>query len=190
MRLLYDDLFYAMWSAWLLYWIVSARNVKAPLRRESVLSRWAHLGPLILCAYLLLGGVPMWPALTSPLLARTAQTFWIAATVTAAGLLFTVWARCHIGSNWSADVTIKSGHELITTGPYALVRHPIYTGLLMAFAGSAFAVAELRGALAFAIAFLALWRKLKLEERYLREQFGSAYRTYAQRVAAIVPFLF
>lgn len=65
------------------------------------------------------------------------RAFWSGAVLTAAGLLFTVWARQHIGRNWSAIVTIKQEHELPTTGPYALVRHPIYTGLLLALAGSA-----------------------------------------------------
>ena len=109
---------------------------------------------------------------------------------TAAGLLFTVWARIHIGRNWSGTVTIKEGHELITSGPYAIVRHPIYAGLLLAFVGSGLARGEWRGVLAVVIAFLALWRKLRLEERWMREQFGPAYQAYSQRVAALIPFLF
>jgi protein-S-isoprenylcysteine O-methyltransferase Ste14 len=95
----------------------------------------------------------------------------------------------HIGTNWSGTVTIKQGHELVTTGPYALVRHPIYTGLLLALAGSALARGEWRGALAVLIALLALWRKLRLEEHWMREQFGEAYRAYSRRVAALVPFI-
>ena len=95
----------------------------------------------------------------------------------------------HIGRNWSGTVTFKEGHELVTTGPYALVRHPIYTGLLLAFIGSAVGRGEWRGVLAVFIAFLALWRKLRLEERWMREQFGDAYDAYARRVAALVPYL-
>jgi protein-S-isoprenylcysteine O-methyltransferase Ste14 len=189
MQPIYIYLFPAMWLAWGLYWIASARDVKTPVRRESTLSRWAHFGPLLLCGFLLSDGGRMWPPLARPFLVQTEASFWIAAAVTAAGLLFAIWARRHIGRNWSGSVTIKSDHELITTGPYRFARHPIYTGLLIAFAGSALAVAEARGLLAFAIAFLSLWRKLKLEERYLREQFGQAYVAYSQRVAALVPFL-
>jgi protein-S-isoprenylcysteine O-methyltransferase Ste14 len=95
----------------------------------------------------------------------------------------------HLGRNWSGAVTIKDGHELVTSGPYALVRHPIYTGLLLAFLGSAVALGDWRGALAFALAAGALWRKLRLEERWMREQFGDAYQAYSQRVAALVPFV-
>jgi protein-S-isoprenylcysteine O-methyltransferase Ste14 len=113
--------------------------------------------------------------------------FWVGAALTAAGLLFTVWARVHLGTNWSGTVTLKRGHELITSGPYAFVRHPIYTGLLLAFLGSALARDEWRGVLALALVALALWRKLRNEERWMREQFGDAYSAYSKRVAALVP---
>ena len=106
---------------------------------------------------------------------------------TAACLL--VWARLHIGKNWSSDVTVKVDHELITTGPYALVRHPIYTGLLIGFLGSAVARGELRGILAFALVVIALWFKLRLEETWMREHFGVAYEGYSQRVKALVPYI-
>lgn len=182
-------LFVVMWSAWGVYWLISARGIKVTVRRESRLSRWAHFGPLILCAWLLSNSGDRWPPLNAPFIVRSRTTFWIAAASTAAGLLFTVWARSHLGRNWSGSVTIKADHELITSGPYRLARHPIYTGLLTAFAGSALAVGEVRGLLAFAIACAALWRKLRLEERFMREQFGTAYADYSQRVAAIVPFL-
>jgi protein-S-isoprenylcysteine O-methyltransferase Ste14 len=86
--------------------------------------------------------------------------------------LFTVWARVHLGMNWSGTVTVTEGHELITSGPYAVVRHPIYTGLLLAFGGSALARAALRGILAVALAFWSLWRKLRIEKTWMREQFG------------------
>jgi protein-S-isoprenylcysteine O-methyltransferase Ste14 len=77
----------------------------------------------------------------------------------------------------------------VTSGPYRFVRHPIYTGLLLAFIGSALARGDWRGVLAVAIAFAALWRKLRIEERWMREEFGAAYEEYARRVAALVPFV-
>ncbi len=189
MSLIYDYLFLTMWIAWGLYWIVSARGVKTPMRSESTMSRWAHYGPLILAGWLLSDGGRIWWPLRTPFMSRSDTSFWIAAAVTATGLLFSIWARQHLGRNWSGRVTIKADHELITTGPYRVTRHPIYTGLLIAFAGSALAVAEMRGVIAFVIAFAALWRKLKLEERYMREQFGQAYIDYQRQVAAIVPIL-
>jgi protein-S-isoprenylcysteine O-methyltransferase Ste14 len=86
-------------------------------------------------------------------------------------------------------VTLKLDHELIVTGPYGLVRHPIYTGLLLGYFGSALAVGEWRGVLAVVIVGLALWRKLKVEERGMRQLFGDAYRRYEDRVSALIPYV-
>jgi protein-S-isoprenylcysteine O-methyltransferase Ste14 len=184
-----SHLFVAMWIGWGLYWLLSAHGVKRPIRRESRLSRWTHYGPLILAGWLLTVSTRIWPPLLVPFMHRTPTSFWIAVATTAAGLLFTVWARVHLGRNWSGSVTIKADHELITSGPYRIARHPIYTGLLIAFAGNALVAADMRGLLAFIMVFAALWRKLKLEERFMREQFGQAYVDYSKGVAAIVPFL-
>jgi protein-S-isoprenylcysteine O-methyltransferase Ste14 len=129
------------------------------------------------------------PVLGERFLPMAAWPFWVGAAVTAAGLLFAVWARRHIGRNWSGIVTLKKDHELVTSGPYALVRHPIYTGLVLAFAGSAVARAEWRGVLAVVIVLWALWRKLRVEERWMREQFGDAYEAYRRRVSALIPFV-
>ncbi|HXC97510.1 MAG TPA: isoprenylcysteine carboxylmethyltransferase family protein [Edaphobacter sp.] len=80
-----------------------------------------------------------------PTLAICPYVLLTGAVVTVVGLLFAVWARRHLGSNWSQAVTVKQGHELITTGPYALVRHPIYTGILTGFLGTAIALSQVRG---------------------------------------------
>jgi protein-S-isoprenylcysteine O-methyltransferase Ste14 len=95
-----------------------------------------------------------------------------------------------LGSNWSQAVTIKHGHELITTGSYALVRLPIYSGLLLGFIGTAVALGEWRGLLAVALVFIVLWRKLRLEEEWLQTQFGQPYAAYARWVAALLPYIF
>jgi len=87
----------------------------------------------------------------------------------------------------SQAVTLKEGHELITSGPYALVRHPIYMGLLLTVLGCAIARGEWRGLVAFAIVFGELWHKLSLEEKWMREQFGESYTAYSQRVSTLVP---
>jgi len=106
------------------------------------------------------------------------------------GLGFAVWAREHLGTNWSRSVTIKQGHELITTGPYAVVRHPIYTGILAGFLGTAIALSQMRGFIAFVLIFFALWLKLRMEEQWMRSQFGETYTTYSRHTAALVPYLF
>jgi protein-S-isoprenylcysteine O-methyltransferase Ste14 len=184
---LYRYLFPALWLSWAVYWWISSRSVKVTVRRESVLSRLSHIGPLVLAGLLLsIPNLPL-PVLAEHIFPPTTWAFHVAAGVTAAGLLFTVWARRYLGTNWSGTVTIKEGHELITGGPYALVRHPIYTGLLLALLGSAVAVGEWRALLAVGLAFLALWRKLRLEERWMHERFGAAYQAYCRRVPALIP---
>jgi protein-S-isoprenylcysteine O-methyltransferase Ste14 len=188
----YNILFTMLWVAWVTYWWALSRSVKVNVRRESVYSRRSYLVALLLAIVLLsvpdlpiafLGGRFL-PAATGPL--------WngIGAVLVVVGLLFTVWAREHLGRNWSDVVTIKVDHELVTSGPYRVVRHPIYTGLLVAFLGQALARGEWRGLLAVALALWAFWRKSQVEERLMREQFGTAYEEYSQRVAALVPLIF
>jgi len=189
MPLAYKYRFPAMWLGYVAYWWAISRDVKITERRESVPSRLARL-VLLACAVTLLWlpCVPI-PLLGKRFLPRSAVWFWSGSAVTAGGLLFAVWARRHLGRNWSQAVTIKEGHELITSGPYALVRHPIYTGLLLALVGSAVARGEWCGLLAVALVFGALWRKLRLEERWMRAKFGESYEAYSRQVAALVPYV-
>jgi protein-S-isoprenylcysteine O-methyltransferase Ste14 len=95
----------------------------------------------------------------------------------------------HLGGNWSATVTVKESHALVRTGPYRFVRHPIYTGLLVALIGAAVARGDVQGFVADAIAFAAFWRKLRIEERWMQETFGDAYARYRVEVAALIPFV-
>jgi protein-S-isoprenylcysteine O-methyltransferase Ste14 len=189
MSLLYSYLFPAMWVSYSAYWWAMSRDVKETERQEPAPSRITRL-VLIICAFALLWlpSIPL-PLLNERFFPLSVWCFWSGAAITAAGLLFSVWARLHLGKNWSQAVTLKEDHELITTGPYALVRHPIYTGLLLGFIGCAVARGEWRGLVAVALVFVALWRKLRLEEKWMRVQFGASYETYSRRVAALVPYI-
>ena len=179
------------WLLFLFYWLWSARRVKSSARGESAPARFfKYWLPIIVNLAL------MWPT-------RWYQGTWLgvrfvpltpwlptlALALAAAGLLFACWARSILGSNWSAVVQVKQDHELIESGPYRYVRHPIYTGLLLALAGTALLLGEWRAVLGFVIMFVSFWRKLRLEEAWLREYFGPAYGQYMQRVKAIVPGL-
>jgi protein-S-isoprenylcysteine O-methyltransferase Ste14 len=189
MRFIYEHLFIALWLVWGVYWLIAARNVKQATRMESPLSRAGHVVPLVIAALLLWWPWHVHDLLFAKLLPRETWMFWAGAAITAAGLLFTVWARVHLAGNWSGVVTLKQDHELITSGPYRLVRHPVYTGLLLAFVGTGVAQEEWRSVLAVAIVAAALWRKLRLEEKWLGEQFGETYTRYRQRVKALIPFV-
>lgn len=184
----YRFLFPALWLGWAAYWWLSSRAVKATVRREPMGSRLLHLLPLMLALVLLWVPTVPGPVLDIRLYRWAPWEFWVAAIVTATGLGFAVWARLHIGRNWSGTVTLKENHELVVAGPYAIVRHPIYTGLLLAITGTALARGDWRGVLALVVAWLALWRKLQLEETWMLERFGEQYAAYRRCVPALLPF--
>jgi len=124
------------WLAWALYWAISAASTKTTQRREPLGSRLAHIGPLVVGAILLGWREVPWPWLAQRLWPRAALPYFAGLLLVYAGLAFAVWARVHLGRNWSGSVTVKQHHELIRSGPYARVRHPIYTGLLTAVLGT------------------------------------------------------
>lgn len=103
------------------------------------------------------------------------------------GLGFAVWARFVLGRNWSGIVTVKEDHTLITRGPYGWVRHPIYTGILLALLGTAFTLGTILNLIEVPVVGLALWLKLRTEERFMLETFGEQYTAYGRRVKALIP---
>ena len=115
----------AIWISWLVYWMVAALGAKATLRSETPAERAYHVAPLLICA-VLLGARRILPAwLDQRFLPDDALADWIGAGFVACGLAFAVWARRHLGGNWSGVVVLKADHTLIRSGPYRLVRHPI-----------------------------------------------------------------
>ena len=179
-----------LWIAWLVYWISSAANVKKAIRRESNWWRASYIIPIVIASILLsIPPVAGGGFLFSNLL-PIGVAYWPGVLLIAAGLGFSVWARQHLGRNWSGTVQVKQDHQLVRDGPYRFVRHPIYTGVLTALLGTALVNNHWGGILAVVIAFGSFWRKLTLEERFMAETFGSAYEEYRRKTAALIPFLF
>ncbi len=187
MRLIYHNLFTVLWIAFFVYWQIMAIRVKPTQRLEPIASRVLRV-LMFGAAIALLSFPPPGAWLRLRLWPQGAVPFWAGFAITFGGLLVCVWARVHLGRNWSRSVTIKRDHELIVTGPYAMVRHPIYTGILTGFLGTSLAVGEARALLAFILVAIALWIKLRLEEKWMRAQFGAKYEAYSNRVAAVVPW--
>ena len=186
----YESFFPVVWIVFLVYWRIKAARTKTTQRVESPASGILRLFALLIVIILLsTTRIPL-PWLYRQLWPSGLWSFWIGAAVTVAGLLFAVWARRHLASNWSSSVTIKQGHELITTGPYAVVRHPIYTGILTGFLGTAIALSQVRGFIGLVVVFVMFWAKLRKEEEWMRSQFGETYATYVRQTAALVPYLF
>lgn len=177
------------WAVWLAYWMKASSWAKQTVKREDRLSRTIQSIPLIVgCALVALPDriVGAW---SFPNAHFDLQQC-IGITIIVAGLSFSVWGRHHLGPNWSVSVTLKADHELVRSGPYALVRHPIYSGCLFAIAGAAIVTEQWRGVLGFVLIFASLAYKVRVEEQWLSEYFGEPYRTYRHEVRALVPWLY
>ena len=179
-----------LWVALWLIWLVSGLTAKRTVQRQSFSSRLMQNTPVIV-AFTLLFAHDLWPHWLRRRLFLDSDTtpMWIGLALTVAGLGFALWARFHIGNNWSGTVTLKEQHELIQNGPYAIVRHPIYTGLLLAFLGTAIVHGDVRGFVGFPLVVLGWGLKMRTEESFMVQQFGDAYLDYKRRVKALVPFV-
>jgi protein-S-isoprenylcysteine O-methyltransferase Ste14 len=184
----YRHLIAWLWCAWALYWALTALSSKTTVRRESLVSRIGYVAALLVGAVLIFGRDLPWSWLGARLWPRSFGAYWCGVALLAAGLAFSVWARVHLGRNWSGSVTVKEGHELIRSGPYALVRHPIYTGLITAVAGTAITYGTVRALLGLVIITASFLRKLAAEERFMRETFPGEYERYRASVPALIPF--
>jgi protein-S-isoprenylcysteine O-methyltransferase Ste14 len=175
------------WIVFAIYWTVSAFKLKAVKQRESGSQRLQHLLPLAVAYILLLTTGRDFGWLSKRFVPNVPALSVFAVALTAAGVAFAIWARWHLGSNWSGAVTLKADHELIRTGPYRTIRHPIYTGMLLAVIGTALALGELRGILSFLIILAAFYRKARREERFLKQEFGEKFAAHVQSTGMFLP---
>jgi protein-S-isoprenylcysteine O-methyltransferase Ste14 len=185
----YSAPFAVLWLSWLAYWYLAARNVKATRRHEGAATFLLNRAFVVIgVLFLVVRRQPLhW--LAERFAPPTLPIYVLGLLMVAAGLAFAVWARVYLGRNWSATVTVKQDHELIRTGPYRFVRHPIYSGILLALLGTALAIGEWRGLAAFAFFTIGFIFKLKTEERFMSETFGDQYVRYRAQVPALVPFV-
>lgn len=188
-HLLLIELIPLLWMAWVLYWYLGAGTLKPVARRESGWQRASHFGPIWIAVLLFVLPDHRLGILVTRLWPGTWTGYFIGVALVVLGLGFSVLARLHLGANWSAEVTLKQDHSLVRSGPYRWLRHPIYTGLLVAFAGSAVALDQWRGVLALLIMLTALVFKLRREERWMTAQFGAEYVDYRRASWALVPFV-
>jgi protein-S-isoprenylcysteine O-methyltransferase Ste14 len=179
----------AMWLGCGLYWVIAGRRAKATRWHENWFSRALDAGLLLVATILMLAGHRLPSLLCARFLPPGPAMPALGAALTALGLSFTIWARVHLGRNWSGTVTLKDDHALIRTGPYRQVRHPIYSGALLALAETVLAVGEWRGVVALALVFLAFLRRVRVEEKQLRAIFPD-YDQYRRETAALVPFIY
>jgi protein-S-isoprenylcysteine O-methyltransferase Ste14 len=176
----------ALWILFYSFWLLSAIGVK-----KTVLATpwWKGLGIRVLLALAVVVGTRV-PHLRHSFFRHPtglASNF-AGMVLCTAGLSLAVWARINLGRNWGTPMSLKQGHELVTTGPYCFVRHPIYTGILVAVVGTAF-VAGMFWLLIFLIICPFFVYSARTEERFMMQTFPDAYPEYKKRTSALVPFL-
>lgn len=183
-----------IWVAVGAVWLAAALRYKKVARREALASRLLHLLILVVALALLfpdlafVGKLPAGP-LDRRFVPDSPAVAWAGVVLAAAGCAFAIWARMLLGGNWSGSVTVKQDHQLMRKGPYAIVRHPIYSGFLLGLAGTALALGEWRGILGLLLAFVAWFTKSRAEETFMTVQFGAAYGEYQRHVKALIPFV-
>ena len=187
----YQYYFYAIWLLVVAFWVARARDVKVTARRQARLPRVVNLTLICGAAALLAGPFVSVAWLTDRVIPVTLWKEYCAAGagLTTLGALLMIWARIHLGRNWSSVAAVKVDHELVTDGPYRWMRHPIYSGLLLAFIGTALAIGQWRGVLAVALVLVAFLQRIVIEDEFMREEFGAVYESYAQHVRALVPWV-
>jgi protein-S-isoprenylcysteine O-methyltransferase Ste14 len=183
------DIIPTCWILFSVIWLLSAASTKRSIYRESGARRLRYWILLVLAFLLLTKRYRLPYPFNVRIFSATEAVEWMAGILCIAGLAFCVWARATLGRNWSGTITLKEGHELIERGPYRLVRHPIYTGLLAMFLATAIVFGHLGGFVAVMLAFASFWIKLSEEEKLMLQQFPDQYRSYQQRVKRIIPFV-
>jgi protein-S-isoprenylcysteine O-methyltransferase Ste14 len=184
-----STIFALIWIGWVVSWIVAAFWSNRAEKRLVTWETWRY-GTIIVVGALLLSHV-------TPRLLHETRLWHVGydgayalAALTLAGIIFAWWARIHLGRLWSGAITRKEDHRVVDSGPYALVRHPIYTGLIVALFATAAAQATVTSFLGAGLIAFGLWLKAGMEERFLVAELGTdAYGAYRRRVPMLVPFV-
>jgi protein-S-isoprenylcysteine O-methyltransferase Ste14 len=177
----------ALWCLFSVYWSIASKDSAPTKTSESIWSRQLHL--ILVNGALLLLVFPV-PGLTQRFLPANYILSAAGLLIQAAFILLAVWARRHLGSNWSGEVRIAADHQLVRSGPYRFIRHPIYTAVLGMYCGTALVSGQIHAPIALILVSLAYWRKIRLEEQALGETFGDEFDAYRRDTWALVPLLF
>jgi protein-S-isoprenylcysteine O-methyltransferase Ste14 len=200
--MIYETIILLCWAAFILFWLISAFNVKKDIRggfssvwRQYWLLRLVGLIVVVFVAARIAAGTAPYAnldrifsnSILNPLF-PSLLLGWISAALTVIGVGFAIWARVNLGRNWSPRPAVKESHELVTTGAYKYVRHPIYTGLiLMAFAMAL--TGSISGICVFIFAGVVFILRINKEEKLMLELFPNEYPSYQKRTKKLVPYI-
>jgi len=176
-----------LWILFAAYWLISALKRKKTKQRESIVDRLTYISPLVIAFSLLYNPRANFSWLAIYFVPHTVEVEWAGVAVMALGMGIAIWARVHLGTNWSGVVTLKEGHELIRTGPYRNMRHPIYTGILVAFLGNVMVNGQVRGLIALAIIWASFFIKARREEVFLTQEFGPKFEEHTRHTGMFLP---
>ncbi|HTV58375.1 MAG TPA: isoprenylcysteine carboxylmethyltransferase family protein [Verrucomicrobiae bacterium] len=182
-----DWVIFVSWLAFGAVWLVAALWRKKVEKREPAGQRILHILFLAAAAYILNENQAWFPALNRRILPERLWIVELGVALTAAGVALAIWARVYLGRNWSGNVTIRKDHTLIRTGPYRFIRHPIYTGILVALAGTSLTVGKYRALVSFGMFVGALVMKAKKEESFLAKEFGPAFEEHKKKTGFLLP---
>lgn len=175
----------AIWIGFIIYWSIQAKKAASATRAESKESRRFH--EILLNGSILLLFIPV-PGLRERFVPLNNTVVAIGFAVQIGSALLGVWARRHLGRNWSGAISSTEGHQLIRSGPYRSIRHPIYTAMIGMGVGTSLISGELHALLAAIILIGAYLRKLRMEEKHLHKLFGDEYRVYSRETGALIPW--
>jgi protein-S-isoprenylcysteine O-methyltransferase Ste14 len=165
-----------------IYWEMAARNatkIKEPFRTRIVHLALTSIGQLLIF-------LPV-PGLRARFMPLFLPVVAMGLIIEATAVSLSVWARRILGKNWSGAIATNVDHQLIRTGPYRSIRHPIYTGILGMYLGATLVSGEMHALIGFALICIAYARKIRMEEAHLHEAFGPAYAEYARSSWRLVP---
>jgi len=175
------------WVVFVVYWAATALKTRRTISRESFTSRYGILFLEVVGFVLLFNETVGIGVLGRHIFPRTYALALAGIALTWVGIAIALWARWHLGQYWSARVTLKEGHQLIRSGPYAYFRHPIYSGLDLAGIGTALAIDRWRSVAGVVIIVVGYWMKARKEESMLSQQFGEAFLEHRQHTGFLLP---
>jgi protein-S-isoprenylcysteine O-methyltransferase Ste14 len=177
-----------LWIVFITYWSSAAKHVAPTKSSESAESRRTHVR--LMNAGLILLFIPSFWLFGRRFVPDALAVVIAGLSIQVAAGAFGVWARRHLGRNWSGAITVAEEHQLIRSGPYRVLRHPIYSAMIGMFVGSAVAIGEWHSLIGLALIMIAYARKIPLEEQSLRTVFGPEYDEYSNASWALVPWIF
>jgi protein-S-isoprenylcysteine O-methyltransferase Ste14 len=183
----FEEILFVIWVAFWAFWFILAYRTRSPVKHRQS-SLFPILPIIAIVIWILITTV--FPGLLFLRFVPDEIIIELAGIlIMLVGLGFAIWARLHLGTNWSGQPVIRMDHKLVRTGPYRIVRNPIYTGILVAFAGTALVIGELWAVVVMIILLIAFFAKIRMEEKFLLEEFGESYIQYKKEVKALIPFV-